>query len=45
MPIEDIAEDCALETVALESEQIARREIARIPLLWQELINGELSLF
>jgi S-adenosylmethionine synthetase len=35
----------ALESVAPEAEQIARREIARIPSLWQDLINGNLPLF
>ena len=35
----------ALETVAPAAERIARQEIARIPELWQELINGDISLF
>lgn len=36
---------CALEAVAPAAERIARQEIARIPELWQELINGDVSLF
>jgi len=34
-----------LDSVAAEAEAIARREIADIPSLWKELINGGIQLF
>lgn len=37
--------DRSPESIAPEAEQTARREIAQIPSLWQEIINGDVTLF